>query len=218
MASRGVAAGVGLTVWIALAHRLPRLTPVLVATLVAASAVLHVVDLALLVPAPRIVAGLLRLAPFLLLAVLPRANGEPAPPLMRLVWVTAGCYLAVVALTLNTEGGKPTGPRLIIGLWPLLAAAAIDTLSSYIAAARGAWTARVTAVAGTVLVIGSLVMEMAVVLPARAARNTEDAEAARMVRAIGDRGHRAGQDVRDRHRRHALLRAQAAAGAATPVA
>ena len=182
----GVAVAVGLTVWIALAHRLPRLTPVLVATLVTAAAVLHVIDLALLVPAPRIEAGLLRLAPFLLLAVLPRANGEPAPPLTRLVWVTAGCYLAVVVLTLNTEGGKPTGPRLIIGLWPLLAAAAIDTLSSYIAAARGARTALVTAIAGTILVIGSLVMEMAVVLPARAARGREDAEAARMVRAIDD--------------------------------
>jgi hypothetical protein len=182
----GVAVAVGLTLWIALAHRLPRLTPVLVATLVTAAAVLHVIDLALLVPAPRIEAGLLRLAPFLLLAVLPRANGEPAPPLTRLVWVTAGCYLAVVVLTLNTEGGKPTGPRLIIGLWPLLAAAAIDTLSSYVAAARGARSALVTAIAGTILVIGSLVMEMAVVLPARAARSTEDAEAARMVRAIDD--------------------------------
>ena len=40
--------------------------------------------------------------------------------------------------------------------------------------------------AGTVLVIGSVVMEMAVVLPARAARNSEDAEAARVVRAIED--------------------------------
>jgi hypothetical protein len=182
-----VAVGAALTVWIALAHGLKRLTPVLVAMLVAATAVLHVVDLAMLVPAPRIVGGLLRLAPFLLLAVLPRANGEPASPLTRLAWVTSGCYLAVVALTLNTEGGKPTGPRLIIGLWPLLAAAAIDTLSSYIAAARRSWTSRATAIAGTALVIGSAVMEMAVVLPVRAARNTADAEAARMVRAIDDR-------------------------------
>jgi hypothetical protein len=92
----------------------------------------------------------------------------------------------MVLLTLNTAGGKPTGPRLIIGLWPLLSAAAVSTLVSYMAAARVAWTSRVTALAGIVLVIGSLVMELAVVLPARAGRNTEDAEAARLVRAIGD--------------------------------
>ncbi len=181
-----LATGAALAVWIALAHRLRRLSAVLVATLVATVAVLHVVDLVMLAQAPRIEAGLLRLAPFLLLALLPRANGASAPPLVRLVWVTAGCDLAVVLLTLNTEGGKPTGPRLIIGLWPLLAAAAIETLSSYVAAARLTWTARVTAVAGTLLVIGSVVMEMAVVLPARAGRNTEDREAARIVRTIGD--------------------------------
>lgn len=182
----GLAAAAALTVWIALAHGIRRLTPVLVATLVATAVVLHLVDLAMLVPAPQITGGLLRLAPFLVLAVLPRANGEPAPLLVRLVWVTAGCYLAAVMLTLNTEGGRATGPRLIIGLWPLLTAAAIDTLSSYVAAARAAWTARVTAIAGTVLVIGSVVMEMAVVLPARAERNSEDAEAARLVHAIDD--------------------------------
>jgi len=153
---------------------------------VATAAVLHVVDLVSLVPAPRIMAGLLRLSPFLLLAVIPRANGEPAAPLVRLVWVTAGCYLAVVGLTLNTEGGKPTGPRLIIGLWPLLAAAALDTLSSYVVTARRTWPARVTALSGVVLVAGSLVMELAVVLPARSGRNTDDAEAARVVRTIGD--------------------------------
>ncbi len=182
----GLAAGAALTAWVALAHWARRLTPLVVSTLVLTAAVLHVVDLASLVPAPRIMAGLLRLSPFLLLAVLPRANGEPAPSLVRLVWVTAGCYLAVVGLTLNTEGGKSTGPRLIIGLWPLLAAAALDTLSSYVVAARHAGTARVTAISGVVLMAGSLVMELAVVLPARSSRNAEDAEAARVVRAIGD--------------------------------
>ena len=63
---------------------------------------------------------------------------------------------------------------------------AIGTLSSYVAAARQSGSARVTAVAGLVLVIGSVVMQMAVILPARAGRNSEDAEAARLVRAIGD--------------------------------
>lgn len=182
----GLAAGAALALWIGLAHRRMRLTPVLVATLAGVIAAVHVIDVLSLVQTPRIMPGLFRLSPFLLLALLPRANGEPAPPLVRLVWVTAGCYMAIVLLTINTEGGKPTGPRLTIGLWPLLAAAAIETLSSYVTAARQSWSARVTAVAGIVLVIGSVVMEMAVVLPARADRNRQDADAARLVRAIGD--------------------------------
>ncbi|MBK5296945.1 MAG: hypothetical protein JJE40_07295 [Vicinamibacteria bacterium] len=182
----GLAAGAALAAWLGLAHGLRRLTPVLVAALALTAVVLHAVDLASLVPAPRIMPGLLRLSPFLLLAVLPRAGGEPAPALVRLAWVTAGCYLAAVGLTLNTAGGKDVGPRLIIGLWPLLAAAAVETLSSYVIAARRSGTARVTALSGVVLVAGSLVMQLGVVLPARSGRNADDAEAARVLRAIGD--------------------------------
>jgi hypothetical protein len=179
------AAGVG--VWLVLAHTARRCTPWIVAGLVLAAAALHVVDLAALLPAPRSMAGLFRLSPFLLLALVPRAGGEPAPPLVRLAWVASGCYLAVVALTINTEGGKPTGPRLIIALWPLLAAAAVDTLRGYLAAARHAWTARVTAAAGLLLVAGSLTMELGVILRAVANRNAGDGSAARLVRAVGDR-------------------------------
>lgn len=182
----GLAAGAALAAWLGLAHGVRRLTPVLVPALALTAVVLHAVDLASLVPAPRIMPGLLRLSPFMLLAVLPRAGREPAPPLVRLAWVTAGCYLAAVGLTVNTAGGKDVGPRLIIGLWPLLAAAAVETLSSYCVAARRSWTARLTAFAGVVLVAGSLVMQLAVVLPARSGRNTDDADAARVLRAIGD--------------------------------
>ena len=213
----GAAVAAALTVWIALAHGLKRLAPVLVATLVASSAVLHIVDLVLLGPAPRVVAGLLRLAPFLLLAVLPRANGEPAAPLTRLVWVTAGCYLAVVALTLNTEGGKATGPRLIIGLWPLLAAAAIDTLSSYIAACsrrmdRARHRHRRHDPGDRLAGDGDGCGAAGPAGPQhRGCRGRADR--ARDRRS----GHRPGRDVRDRDRRRALLRAQAAAGPAGAV-
>lgn len=181
-----LATGALLAVWIGLAHAVRRTAPVLVATLAITAAVLHVLDLAALIPAPRVLAGLFRLAPFLVLALLPRAQGEPAPPLVRLVWVTCALYMGAVFLSLNTAGGKPNGPRLMIALWPLLAAASVETLASYLAAARSLWTARLTAGAGLVLVAGSLVMELGVVLPARAGRNTEDAEVSRFVRAIGD--------------------------------
>lgn len=180
-----MAAGL-LSLWVGLAHGARRFAPALVTGLIATAAVLHIADLASLAPAPRVLPGLLRLSPFLLLALVPRANAKPPSALARLTWITAGCYLAIVVLTINTAGGKPTGPRLTIGLWPLLAAAAVDTLGSYVAAARRSWAARATALAGLVLVAGSLAMQLAVVLPAHVTRRQEDTGAARLVHALGD--------------------------------
>jgi hypothetical protein len=159
----------------------------LVAGLTTTVAVVHLVDLAGLVAAPRTIAGLFRLAPFLVIALLPAPGQGPVAPGVRLAWVTSACYMAAVALTLNTEGGKPTGPRLIISLWPLLAVAAVLNGRAYLALARASWPARVTAVAGVALALGSLTMEMGVVQRARAARNLSDDAAARLVRGIGDR-------------------------------
>jgi hypothetical protein len=185
----GPALAVALAAWVALAHGLRRLRAPLVASLIATAAGLHVVDLTALLGAPRILAGLLRLAPFVLLAWMPLAGNSRPTTLMRLTWLTCGAYLAIVALTLNTAGGKAMGPRLIIGLWPLIAAAAVEVLASYAddVRRRRAWLSGITAACGLVLVIGSLVMELAVVLPTRVARDREDAGVARLIAAIGDR-------------------------------
>ena len=173
---------------IAATHLARRLNPWLVpAIAVTAAAVVHWTDLLTLLAEPRIHAGLFRLSPFLLLALLPKAPGAPLAPLTRLAWVTTASILLVVLLTVNTEGGKSTGPRLIMTTWLLLAAAAVDILSGYVRAARERWSARVTTGAGLALVVGSVVMQMAVVLPAREGRANDDAEAARLVRALGDR-------------------------------
>ena len=182
----GIAAA-GLIAWLVLSHVVGRWRLWLVAGLLMVVATLHVLDLVELLAAPRIMAGLFRLAPFLVLALMPLPVGERVPTGVRLAWVASGCYLAVVALTLNTEGGKPTGPRLIIGIWPLLAVAAVITWRRYASLARRSWPARLTAIAGVILIAGSLTMQMGVILRARAARNIEDAEAARLVRSIGDR-------------------------------
>lgn len=169
-------------------HVARRLSPwVAPAAAVSIAAIVHGADLAVLVAEPRIHSGLFRLSPFLLLALLPRAPGAAVAPATRLAWVTTAAILAVVLLTVNTEGGKPTGPRLIMTTWVLLAAAAADILAGYLRAARDRWAARVTAGAGLALAAGSIVMQMAVVLPAREGRANDDAEAARLVRALGDR-------------------------------
>jgi hypothetical protein len=172
---------------IAVTHLARRLAPwVVPAIAVTAAAIVHWADLLTLLAEPRIHAGLFRLSPFLLLALLPRAPGAPIAPVTRLAWVTTASILLVVLLTVNTEGGKSTGPRLIMTIWVLLAAAAVDILAGYVRAARDRWSARATAGAGLALVIGSILMQMAVVLPSREGRANDDAEAARLVRALGD--------------------------------
>lgn len=183
----GLEAATAGTLCVAVAHLGRRLAPAAIAVMVATAAILHAIDIFRLIAEPRITAGLFRLSPFLLLALLPRAAGERASPLMRLTWVTAGCCLGIALLTVNTEGGKPTGPRLIIGLWPLLAAAAVDVLGSYVTAARRSMTSAITAIGGLALMLGSLAMEAAVIVPMRIERARDNAEAARTVRATGDR-------------------------------
>ena len=143
MALAALAAGAALTSWVALAHGVRRLTLVLVAALVP--------------PPPSSMLSIWRRwsrrrvsCPVCCACrrscCWPFCRGPVAslaPPLVRLAWVTAGCYLAAVGLTVNTAGGKDVGPRLIIGLWPLLAAAAVETLSTYVVpAARHSWSAR----------------------------------------------------------------------------
>lgn len=179
------AAAAGAIATTHLARRLdPWVVPAVAASLAAA---VHWADLLVQLREPRIHAGLFRLSPFLLLALLPPAPGAPVAPVTRLAWVTTATILAVVLVTVNTEGGKSTGPRLIMTIWLLLAAAAVDILAGYLRAARERWSARVTAGAGLALVIGSVVMQLAVVLPSREGRANDDAEAARLVRALGDR-------------------------------
>ena len=77
-----------------------------------------------LLPAPHSEEGLLRLAPFLILAVLPAAPDAPSSRVRAAALLTAVSFLIATALSLSTTAGKGFGPRLTVGLWPLLVAAA----------------------------------------------------------------------------------------------
>jgi hypothetical protein len=158
----------------------------IVAGVLAAFAAAHWWDVATLLLEPRVHAGLFRLSPLLLIGLLPRADGDPPTPLVRLARVVTASVLAAVLVTINTEGGKAIGPRLIIGLWPLLAAAGVDTLAGYLRAWRSIPSARIVVVSGFGLVAASLVMQLAIVLPLRADRTGSDAHALRLIRAVGD--------------------------------
>jgi hypothetical protein len=96
---------------------------------------------------------------------------------------TAACTLLTL-LSLSTTGGKGLGPRLTMGLWPLLAAAALEGLDSWRRWAGTAWVRRPIVWGGALLVAGSVVMELGVALPALAVRLHEDQEALALIRQI----------------------------------
>ena len=195
-----VAAGLALA-WLLRRHSLG---PYVVATVVAAAVARQAVDVGPLVAAPRFLTGLLRLSPFMLFALLPDASGvvqsdrstpsdlsvsndERRPSCRRVAIVTVVTSVTLVLLTLTTTGGKGLGPRLTMGLWPLLLAGAWEGLASWVAAARRLAPARVIAGGGLLLVAGAVVMELGVALPALAARTRDDGRALTLVRQIPDR-------------------------------
>ncbi len=161
--------------------------PYVVAAVIVAAVARQAVDVGPLVAAPRFLTGLLRLSPFLLFAMLPAAPGSPPSSCRRVAMVTTVTSVALVLLTLSTTGGKGLGPRLTMGLWPLLIAGAWEGLSSWVVAARRQLPARAIAGGGILLVAGAVVMQLGVALPALAARTRDDGKALALVRQIPDR-------------------------------
>ena len=75
-------------------------------------------DLWNVLAAPRWVAGLFRLSPFLVFALLPRPAGETGERLPRTVAIAAGLYVLVAFVGTDTTGGKSLGPRLLLPSTP----------------------------------------------------------------------------------------------------
>ena len=178
-----VAAGL-LLAWLLRRHRFG---PYVVAAVIVAAVVRQAVDVGPLVTAPRFLTGLLRLSPFLLFALLPASPDSPPSSCRRVALVALATSVTLVLLTLSTTGGKGLGPRLTMGLWPLLLVGAWDGLSSWCVAARRNLPARVIAGGGVLLVAGAVVMHLGVALPALAARTRDDGRALALVRQIPDR-------------------------------
>ena len=123
-------------------------------------------DVLAMLDAPRRMPGLLRLAPFLIFAVLPHAEGPPEQAQRRWsVLVLAAAFLLVAALTTNTSGGKPLGPRLLLPIWPLLAASAWQGVVGHMQARGSALSHRVLATGGAALVLAGFVINAWMLLP-----------------------------------------------------
>jgi hypothetical protein len=129
-------------------------------------------DLWEVVTAPKWLAGLHRVAPYLVFAVLPgrTPSGFFSPPIAVL---TAGAYLALAFAGVDTTGGKGLGPRLLLPLLPLLTVAAIIRIMEYLSSETRfeRWAGRL----GVALAAMTLVVHTYATTYAYYARNRDDA-------------------------------------------
>ncbi len=160
--------------------------PIVLAAFLLALAAFNVRILIGLLPAPHSEEGLLRLSPFLILAVLPAAPDAPWSRVRTTALLTSLAFLGATAFSLTTTAGKGFGPRLTVGLWPLLVAAAWEGLMSW-RSWQGSRPVRAFIIGSGVALVGcAVVMQFAIALPAWAHRHREDVEALRFVRRLPD--------------------------------
>jgi hypothetical protein len=129
-----------------------------------------------LVTAPKFLAGLHRVSPYFVFALLPapvsaaRRGWMPA-----VVLFAAVVYLLVAYAGVDTTGGKALGPRLLLPLLPLLAVTSVASIRAYVNA--GWRTDRFVGYGGVLLVAMSASMHLMGTIPAYVARNHDDASA-----------------------------------------
>ena len=153
--------------------------------------VMAAIDLHELVTAPKWLAGLHRVSPYLVFALFPLplagALGADGPDRNRatawlrpvVLWTTL-VYLALAVAGADTSGGKALGPRLLFPLMPLLTVVAVATIGGYLrsTAIVDRWVGRI----GVALVLMSAVMHLFGTIPAYAARNAGDSDAIEAIR------------------------------------
>jgi hypothetical protein len=151
------------------------------------------VDFRELITAPKWLAGLYRVAPYLVFAVLPsapavrRSDGgtETDALLPRVALLATGTYLLVAFAGVDTTGGKGLGPRLLLPLLPVLTVAAIVRIGGYLRA--GTALDRWAGLAGVVLLVMTLVMHTYATTRAYYWRNREDSSVILAVAASAER-------------------------------
>lgn len=154
-------------------------------------------DLWEVLTAPKWLAGLIRVSPFIVFAVLPLSVGwlasEPAGSgrerverwLPVVIGFTALIYLVVAFAGVDTSGGKSLGPRLLLPLHPLLSVAAIVIIASYLGSPAG--VDRAVGWVGVALVVTAVAIHLGGTIPAYTQRNADDALAIRTAAASSER-------------------------------
>jgi hypothetical protein len=147
---------------------------------------LTALDLHEVATAPKWLAGMLRVSPFFVFAVLPPPPGRPRVDWRHAAFLfTFAVYMVVAYAGVDTTGGKGLGPRLLFPLFPLLCVSAIGAIREYVEADRPVdrWVGRV----GVALVLASVAIHVSGTIPAYIARNRDDGSAVSAIAASRER-------------------------------
>jgi hypothetical protein len=147
---------------------------------------LAAIDLREVATAPKWLAGMLRVSPFFIFALLPAPPGRPRRDwLHAAILCTAVIYMAIAYAGVDTTGGKGLGPRLLFPLFPLLCVTAVAAIREYAEADRtlDRWVGRV----GVALVLVSIAIHVSGTIPAYVARNRDDGSVVSAVAASRER-------------------------------
>ena len=147
---------------------------------------LAAIDLHEVYTAPKWLAGMLRVSPFFVFALLPAPPGRGRPDRFHaVVLCTAAVFLAIAYAGVDTTGGKGLGPRLLFPLFPLLCVTAIATVREYAAAPDR--VDRSVGWAGITLVLMSIAIHVTGTIPAYVQRNRDDGAVVSAVAASPER-------------------------------
>jgi hypothetical protein len=155
-------------------------------------------DLWEVVTLPKWLAGLVRVSPFVVFAVLPFAVGRAAREpegsgeargderwLPVVFGLTALMYLVIAFAGVDTSGGKSLGPRLLLPLLPLLSVSSVVIMASYLGSP--ARVDRAVGWVGVALVATAVAIHLGGTIPAYEQRNADDASAIRAAAASSER-------------------------------
>jgi hypothetical protein len=180
-----IAALVAIGFAAALAVRLIWKTPAGLLVWLAAIVTLAAIDLVELLRAPKWLAGMLRVSPYFVFAMLPPPRGGRWTPTHAALVFTAAVYIALAFAGVDTTGGKGLGPRLLLPLFPMLAVASVSAIRDYLSAPSR--LERIIGMTGAALLGMSLVVHAAGTIPAYIARNRDDGSAMMTVKMSPER-------------------------------
>jgi hypothetical protein len=147
---------------------------------------LAALDLHEVVTAPKWLAGMQRVSPYFVFALLPYPAGAGRSTWMRAAALVATIsYLLLAYVGADTTGGKSLGPRLLLPLFPMLTVASIESIRDHLRAPgrMDRWIGYV----GALLVAMTVAIHVGGTIPAYVARNREDASAMKAVASSPER-------------------------------
>jgi hypothetical protein len=133
------------------------------------------VDLHEVLTAPKWLAGLFRVAPYLAVAFFPAPPGAARQTWPRVALLASVAFIALAFAGVDTTGGKSLGPRLLLPIVPFLTIAAVVRTGQYLEADRR--LDRLVGFAGAALVLSSVAFHLGGTIPAYRMRNADDSSA-----------------------------------------